>query len=273
MNFKNSKAGFTLIELLIVMSITAILAAAGTVSYIGAIRRDQLDSYSKEIVSSLEKARTKAVNQEGGVAWGVFFQANTDPALSSYGIFQGDTPGAVFIDTRKLSNNVKFTSPDPNGAHPTDTIVFEKSTGNVKDGLDHLIQIGNGSNLKGIVIYKNGLIGPAEVLGTPLLVSPADGTVIGLATSQNLVWGEVAGAQTYRLQVSTDVNFGSLFFDNSSLTGTSYNVTGLQPYTVYYWRVQAYSLQTGGSLWSTPRYFGTLTVPDAPASFLCFPVL
>ncbi len=268
---RKARKGFTLIELLVVLGITVVLAVVGTVSYNGAIKRDQLDSYSKEIISSLEKARTKAINQEEGDYWGVRFEANISSAFSNYAIFKGESSGTDFIDVKTLNTSVNFTSPNPSGAIPIEEIVFNKSTGTIKDGINHLIQISSGSLTKDIYINKNGLISlglpsSVDVLPAPTLTSPSDGTIIGIVTSQNLVWGAVAGAQTYRLQVSTDINFGSLFFDDSTLTSASYTITGLQAYTVYYWRVNAYSLLTGSSLWSSIRSFGTLTSPSAPVS-------
>ncbi|MCX6737225.1 MAG: fibronectin type III domain-containing protein, partial [Candidatus Parcubacteria bacterium] len=268
---RKARKGFTLIEILIVVAITAILATVGTISYNGAIKRDQLDSYSKEIISALERTRTKAVNQEEGDSWGVRFEANTSSAFSNFAIFKGESSGTDFIDIKTLNTNVNFTSPDPNSAVPIEEIVFNKSTGTIKDGINHLIQVSNGSATKDIFINKNGLISlgipsTVDVLPAPILSSPLNGTIIGLATSQNLAWGAVTEAQSYRLQVSTDINFGSFFFDDSTLTSASYTTTGLQAYTVYYWRVNAYSLLTGSSLWSSIRSFGTLTAPSAPQS-------
>jgi len=65
MKLKNSFTGFTVLEILVVMAMTTVLTVAGTISYNGAIKRDQVESYTKEVVSSLEKARNKAINQEG----------------------------------------------------------------------------------------------------------------------------------------------------------------------------------------------------------------
>ncbi|MFZ2414884.1 MAG: fibronectin type III domain-containing protein, partial [Minisyncoccia bacterium] len=273
MKLKNSLSGFTLVEILVVVTITAIVATVGTISYDGAIKRDQIDSYAKEIVSSLEKARNKAINQEEGDYWGVRFEANSSSAFSNYAIFKGETSGTEFVDIKHLTTSINFTAPNPVGAAPIEEIVFNKSTGTIKDGNNHSIQIGinNSSVSKNIYITKNGLITlelppGIELLSAPVLSSPIDGLVIGLSTSQTVAWGSVTGAQSYRLEVSNDINFGSLFFYDNTVTTTSYDIVNLQPYTVYYWRVRAYSSSAGNSLWSSTRSFGTLTSPSVPQS-------
>lgn len=268
---RSARTGFTLIELLIVMGITAVLATAGTISYISALRHDQLETHSREIMGRLEEARTKAINQEGGDYWGVRFESNINAALSKYFIFKGTTAGTTILDSKSLGLGINFTTPVPANPSAVTEIVFNKSTGTVKDGVDHLIQIGSSAEIKNIGVSAMGIINPVATIAAPILVSPNNGYIIGLVTSQNLVWGTAPGAQTYRLQVSIDSGFSSLFFDNSTLTSTSYTVTGLQPYTVYYWRVLAYSSASGNSMWSEVRSFGTLTVPDAPTSFTVSP--
>jgi hypothetical protein len=72
----------------------------------------------------------------------------------------------------------------------------------------------------------------------PTLASPASGAVSQPVTL-NLYWNVAAGAQTYRLQVSTDSLFGTTVIDDPSLTDTTRQITGLSLNTAYYWRVRA----------------------------------
>lgn len=93
----------------------------------------------------------------------------------------------------------------------------------------------------------------------PSLASPASNAT-GLAQDLNLSWNALAGATTYYLQVSTAANFGSLVFNDSTLTNPSGHVTGLVAGTTYYWRVQAANAG-GASTWSATRNFTTSNTP------------
>lgn len=270
--YASSRLGFTIIELLIVMGITAVLATLGGTTYYNAVKKDQLESSAKEIIARLEKAKTKAVNQEQGDYWGVHFEANANSNYSSYAIFKGVVARSDNLSDQKfLGNGVNFLSPDPNGITTMD-VVFNKSAGTIKDNADYLISLSDGgSNTVSIYVKKDGLISlgtPAvlQLLGVPAQSSPSDGVVLGMVSTQTLSWASVSGAQKYRLQVANDINFNSLFYDGT-IADTSYLVTGLQPYVTYYWRVNAYNPANGSSLWSATRTFATTTTPTAPRSF------
>ena len=90
----------------------------------------------------------------------------------------------------------------------------------------------------------------------PTLSTPAN-----LATDQSvsptLSWNVSSGATSYTLQVSTSSSFGSFAYNDSGMTGTSQQVTGLNYSTKYYWRVQANN-SIASSLWSTVWSFVTL---------------
>jgi photosystem II stability/assembly factor-like uncharacterized protein len=101
---------------------------------------------------------------------------------------------------------------------------------------------------------------------TPTLLSPANGTT-GVATNPTLTWNASSGAISYQLQVSTSSGFSSTMYDQSNLTTTSQQVTGLSNSVTYYWRVRA-SNSAGPSGWSTPVWNFTATsgvvAPQAP---------
>jgi len=101
--------------------------------------------------------------------------------------------------------------------------------------------------------------------GLPILTAPASGAIV---TTQmpTLTWGTVAGAITYRVQVSTISTFTSTVIDDSALiAGTRTLASGLND-GIYYWRVNAKN--TGGiSAWSTISNFvvsGVGIAVDAP---------
>jgi hypothetical protein len=96
----------------------------------------------------------------------------------------------------------------------------------------------------------------------PVLIAPAAGAT-NQATSPMLSWNASAGAETYRLQVSTNPLFLTTVFDDSTITGTSRRITGLTIGTTYYWRVNAKN-SAGTSTWSTRDFTTIATAPAAP---------
>ena len=97
----------------------------------------------------------------------------------------------------------------------------------------------------------------------PTLASPADGAT-GMTTSPTLAWNVVEGADFYRLQVSSSESFSTMDYDDSTLTGTSRQVTGLAHKTKYHWRVRAKNL-AGPGVFSDIWSFTTMpAVPAAP---------
>lgn len=55
-----------------------------------------------------------------------------------------------------------------------------------------------------------------------------------------LKWNEIAGADSYRVQVATDPNFKWLVKQEDFFKGNSYQVTGLEAGKHYFWRVYAW---------------------------------
>jgi hypothetical protein len=73
----------------------------------------------------------------------------------------------------------------------------------------------------------------------PALISPTKGTELA-ATQPQFQWSAVQGARNYRLQVSTDPNFGSKLLDNIVTPSTSFVSNTTYPaQATLYWRVQA----------------------------------
>ncbi|MFH0990824.1 MAG: fibronectin type III domain-containing protein [bacterium] len=104
-------------------------------------------------------------------------------------------------------------------------------------------------------------------LGLPAIpspIEPSDGAT-GVSTSPTLKWGEVTGADTYDLQVSTKSDFSSVdVLDKQRLKSTSDNLSRLTENTTYYWRVRATN-GAGSSNWSSTVSFKTqLSLPATP---------
>ncbi|GEM_PF-997866 len=89
----------------------------------------------------------------------------------------------------------------------------------------------------------------------PVLVLPVDN-----ATSQPTIlalrWNNLAGADNYWLQVSSDSLFAALAFADSSNADTSTLVSVLEPASQYYWRVLGEN-PGGTGPWSVARRFFT----------------
>lgn len=87
----------------------------------------------------------------------------------------------------------------------------------------------------------------------PSLLSPSDLST-NVSVNPTLTWGSSVSATFYHLQVSTDSSFASLVVDDSTITDTSSNLSGLDYYKTYYWRVRA-----GNGEWSSFTDFYSFT--------------
>lgn len=100
----------------------------------------------------------------------------------------------------------------------------------------------------------------------PALTSPADGAT-SVATSTTLRWNSVSGASSYNVQLGDKSNFQSstLLVDETSITGTSKSLSGLENAKTYYWRVSANGAG-GTSGWSSASFTtAQLPPPGAPS--------
>ncbi|MFA5010350.1 MAG: T9SS type A sorting domain-containing protein [Ignavibacteria bacterium] len=139
------------------------------------------------------------------------------------------------------------------------------------------------SNSNGTGIYSESFnFTTLGVPNAPALLNPPNGS-IGQILTPTLNWTEVTGAETYGMQVSTDIGFSTTVINLYGLTASQYQITSgvLQYGTLYYWRVNAENMYGIGS-WSTPWNFSTqgsligpvLNSPANGSSILSFvPVL
>jgi photosystem II stability/assembly factor-like uncharacterized protein len=104
---------------------------------------------------------------------------------------------------------------------------------------------------------------------TPTLVSPANGAT-NQSTTPTLSWNASSGATSYHLQLSTSSLFATTIVDDSTLTGTSRQVSGLAENTTYYWHVSA-SNSAGTSSYSSTWSFTTSAPPPPSPVFTVNP--
>jgi len=105
------------------------------------------------------------------------------------------------------------------------------------------------------------------IIATPAAPTPTApaNNATGVPVSTTLTWNAVAGAATYRVQVSTASDFSTgIVVDDSTLTSGSRALTSLANSTQYYWHVIAKNAG-GVSAWSTAFSFTTIiAAPAAP---------
>jgi hypothetical protein len=100
-------------------------------------------------------------------------------------------------------------------------------------------------------------------IGVPALLSPSD-SASGLASPVTLRWQVASGAAAYHVQVATDSIMTTFIRNDSTATGPAVDLTVLEAYTKYYWRVRAID-QRGAGAYSPTRWFITeLVAPRAP---------
>jgi len=103
--------------------------------------------------------------------------------------------------------------------------------------------------------------------GVPPIPGPSSppNNSTGLPLADTLSWSISTGATSYRLQVATDSLFSNLFLNDSTISGNSRYVTGLNGLTYYWWRVNAKN-SGGTSSFSSPFKFRTIGAPNIPTA-------
>jgi large repetitive protein len=125
--------------------------------------------------------------------------------------------------------------------------------------------VGGSSPYSTVWSFTTAIAPPAS----PVLVSPPNHSTGIPITGILFSWNPVSGATSYRIQVSTDPNFGSTIVNQSTGSQTQYllNNPPLTNNTIYYWRVNA--TNTGGQgLWSQVWDFTTIQSTLPPPTLL-----
>ncbi|MFI5253673.1 MAG: fibronectin type III domain-containing protein [Bacteroidota bacterium] len=94
----------------------------------------------------------------------------------------------------------------------------------------------------------------------PVLASPVNSS-LNQSASLTLSWNSSNGAATYRCQVATDSLFNAIILNDSTISSTSRQVSGLSNGTKYYWRVNAKN--SGGTSSFSPAW-NFMTIPSPP---------
>ena len=97
----------------------------------------------------------------------------------------------------------------------------------------------------------------------PTLLIPAN-NAIDISLTPTMSWNALSNATSYTLQISVNNSFTSFVYNQTNLINPSQQVSGLNYYTKYYWRVNATNTH-GTSGWSSTWSFTAIgTAPQAP---------
>jgi len=108
------------------------------------------------------------------------------------------------------------------------------------------------------------LIADDSEIQRPMLSLPGNGS-FDQDLKPSFVWAEIAGADEYQIQISTDFNHSNRVF-NDVVNGTSITLPNqLIPDTRYFWRVRGRSGNTNGSWSNTFRFNTVVGIPDQVA--------
>jgi hypothetical protein len=100
--------------------------------------------------------------------------------------------------------------------------------------------------------FKIEVLIPTKVV----LTSPADNSV-NMPTNTALTWQSATNATTYDLLVATDNNFTNIVQNQTGITATNYNLTGLAIQKQYFWKVRGVHPSNAGE-WSDAWSFATI---------------
>ncbi|MDO8602034.1 MAG: prepilin-type N-terminal cleavage/methylation domain-containing protein [bacterium] len=162
----HASRAFTLIEILLVLGITAILLVIGTISMLGYVGRQNLESEARAITALMRDAQSKSMGQYNDNRWGVYLYNSVGSERDFSVIFQADetlvasstyldVPGTS-LERKTMRPDIEFVSP----AESTTTIVlFSKVSGLPNASTSVILQKdGDSSNQKTIFISGNGKI-------------------------------------------------------------------------------------------------------------------
>lgn len=109
----------------------------------------------------------------------------------------------------------------------------------------------------------------AKLAETPQLIAPENAAVLPTGTVE-LKWETVANALSYDVEVSTDMNFGTILFDGKGQTASSWAIDANAAEQTLYWRVRSVN-GAGVSPWSNARRFSTAAEALAAPSLVSPP--
>ncbi len=121
----------------------------------------------------------------------------------------------------------------------------------------------NSINIYGTSSWSNVFSFKTLAPPQPPVLSIPTNNATNVSLNPTLSWNILSNAVSYSLQVSIDNSFTSLVYNQSGLTNTSQQISGLSINTTYYWHVSATN-SYGTSGWSLIFSFKTGSPPQTP---------
>lgn len=138
---------------MIVLAIVVVLATAGALDYANSYRRSTLTDTMHVVVSMLRLAQQKAIAQEQGAAWGVFFD-NTADADPYADIYSGDAyAGGTVVEHYQLPKMLSLTAPVSGSSND---VHFAKFSGVPATSSAIIIKLRGSAQTKTITISEAG---------------------------------------------------------------------------------------------------------------------
>ncbi len=149
--------GFTFIEVLLSITISTIIAVAGSVELFQFLSHQSLENEGRTISGLLESARELSRHQDNESRWGVYIQ-NNESERDTYALFMADealvssstyaaAPGLI-TEQHSAKSNIEFTNPLPGESL---TILFSKLTGLPNTSSTIILQAGSSTSSQVII--------------------------------------------------------------------------------------------------------------------------
>ena len=174
--------------------------------------------------------------------------------------FPSAAASRIFCEGPEITNKIINTLPDSSSLLSSLSLMrslrIKKPTPPEQEN-SHLdfIRVNAHSSTGGTAVRFIASPDPYGRPGSPTLVSPLNHST-DVKTNPNMNWNAPTGASLYRLQVTQNVSFSPVVFEDSTISLTTHEIGSLNNNTTYYWRVLAKN-SNGSSTWSPVWSFTT----------------
>ena len=174
------------------------------------------------------------------------------------------------VDVSKLKVSLSSTSYKYDGNKKTPTIIAKHGSTALKKDVDYTVTYPSSRTAPGLysvtIKFKGGYTGTKTLKFkiTPATVNVAKMTATATTSSIKLTWGKVTGATGYKVyQYSSSQG---KYVQIATVTGNTYNKTGLKAGTTYQFKVKAYKKLSNGTVieGAASSAFATATKCAAP---------
>lgn len=199
-------------------------------------------SPSFSFTSSIDKAQAiSPENNSMDQSTTTRFRWSAVRGVETYAIVVSKTPN--FSDTVVKMNNLTVTNFMPSAELELSTTYYW-----------NVVSI---SAEDGITVSKTWTFKTAEtkIAAAPQLLAPENAVILPTGTVE-LKWETITNATAYDVQVSADIDFGTLLYDGMGQTASSWTIDANTPEQTLYWRVRSVN-NAGVSSWSSARRFTT----------------